>query len=152
LTIQDSAKEQQPHPAHAALSVRRGVVAVIVDAGRLLVIRRSQLVVAPGAFCFPGGAIESGETETEALIREMQEELGVGIQPLRPIWQSVTPWNVHLAWWLAEPQTADCVWQPNTSEVESFHWLTPAEIRDLPGLLESNHQFLRALAAGKIML
>jgi 8-oxo-dGTP pyrophosphatase MutT (NUDIX family) len=152
LNCEDAAKDRQPHPTHAARPVRRGVVAVIVDEGRLLVIRRSQLVVAPGAFCFPGGAIESGETEAEALVREIQEELGVCIRPLRPIWQSVTPWNVQLAWWLAEPQTADCVWQPNTSEVASFHWLTPAEIRELPELLESNHQFLRALATGEILL
>jgi 8-oxo-dGTP diphosphatase len=130
---------------------RRGVVAVIVDQDRLLVIRRSQHVVAPGAYCFPGGAIESGETETEALIREIQEELGVHIRPLRPLWQSVTPWNVHLTWWLAAVE-AGCVWSPNPNEVESIHWHTPSEIQVLPGLLESNHEFLRDLATGLIVL
>ena len=85
---------------------RRGVVAVIVDQGRLLVIRRSRHVVAPGAYCFPGGAIESGESETAALIREIQEELGVCVRPLRPLWQSITPWNVHLTWWLAAVEDA----------------------------------------------
>jgi hypothetical protein len=85
------------------------------------------------------------------LIREIEEELGVCIRPLRPLWQSVTPWNVHLTWWLAEA-AADCVWMPNAAEVESIHWLTPAEIAALPALLESNHQFLTALAAGEIVL
>jgi 8-oxo-dGTP diphosphatase len=132
--------------------VRRGVVAVIVNDGRLLVIRRSQRIVAPGAYCFPGGAIESGESESAALIREIQEELGVCVRPIRPLWDSVTPWNVHLTWWLAEAEAAGCVWTPNVDEVESLHWLTPAEIQTLPGLLESNHQFLRALATGEIVL
>jgi 8-oxo-dGTP pyrophosphatase MutT (NUDIX family) len=131
--------------------LRRGVVAVIVDHDRLLVIRRSQHVVAPGAYCFPGGAIESGESEMMALIREIQEELGVCVQPLRPLWQSVTPWNVQLTWWLATVGEG-CIWSLNPAEVESLHWLTPAEIQVLPGLVESNQEFLRALAAGEIAL
>ena len=32
-------------------------------------------VTAPGKLCLPGGAIEKGETEEQALVREMQEEL-----------------------------------------------------------------------------
>ena len=39
---------------------RRGVVAVVVLEERFLVIRRSQEVVAPGTYCFPGGAVEAG--------------------------------------------------------------------------------------------
>ncbi len=141
-----------PHPHQESLPIRRGVVAVIVNDDRLLVIRRSQEVVAPGAFCFPGGGIESGESESAALVREIEEELGVCVRPLRPLWQSVTPWNVHLTWWLAEPPGPDCVWTPNPAEVESIHWHTSAEIQSLPALLESNRQFLRALAAGEIVL
>jgi 8-oxo-dGTP pyrophosphatase MutT (NUDIX family) len=140
----DRSSPQVPRPRH-------GVVAVIVDQDRLLVIRRSKHVVAPGAYCFPGGGVESGETEIVALIREIQEELGVCIRPSRPLWKNITPWNVHLTWWLAEAEQ-DCVWSPNPSEVDSLHWLTPAEIQLLPGLLESNRQFLRALAAGEISL
>ncbi len=140
------ATEMPTEPITGDSYERRGVVAVIVDDGRLLVIRRSQRVVAPGAFCFPGGAIEPGETEPEAMIREIQEELGVCVRPVRRIWQSVTPWNVHLSWWLVAAD-ANCNWRPCPQEVTSVHWLTPAEIATLPGLLESNHQFLAALAA-----
>jgi 8-oxo-dGTP pyrophosphatase MutT (NUDIX family) len=132
-------------------AARHGVVAVIVNLDRLLVIRRSQHVVAPGAFCFPGGGIESGESETDALVREIQEELGVQIKPVRALWQSTTPWNVCLTWWLVEAPR-DCTWSANLAEVESIHWLTTAEIKALPGLLESNHEFLRALAGGEIRL
>jgi 8-oxo-dGTP diphosphatase len=130
---------------------RRGVVAVIVQESRLLVIRRSQQVVAPGAYCFPGGHVEDGETEPDALVREIQEELGAIIRPVRSLWTSITPWNVHLSWWLAVAET-ESAWEINPQEVESVHWLTLAEIQSLPGLLSSNHEFLQAVSAGDIAL
>jgi 8-oxo-dGTP diphosphatase len=134
-----SAPESQPP--------RRGVVAVILRGEHFLVIRRSQHVRAPGMHCFPGGAIEPGETEEEALRRELSEELELSAQPLRRLWESVTPWNVHLAWWLAEidPQALP---RPNPLEVESFAWLTTGEIRALPNLLASNLEFLDAWENG----
>ncbi|HVW38496.1 MAG TPA: NUDIX domain-containing protein [Pirellulales bacterium] len=137
-------------PDHAAPR-RRGAVAVIERSGALLVIRRSQAVVAPGAYCFPGGGIEPGESEEQALVRELLEELQVEVQPLRRLWSSVTPWNVELAWWQAE-LPADAIPQPSPAEVESIHWYTLGEIAQLPGLLESNHQFLAAIERREIVL
>ena len=109
----------------------RGVVAVIRRGERLLVIRRSQHVRAPGTYCFPGGAIEEGETEPDALRREMQEELGCDVTPIRRIWRNCTAWQVDLAWWLAELD-ADAELRPNLAEVEFCQWLTVAELRELP--------------------
>jgi 8-oxo-dGTP diphosphatase len=130
---------------------RRGAVAVIVRDGRLLVIRRSQHVIAPGLFCFPGGGIEPGESEQQAVVRELQEELGCAVTPRRRLWESVSSWRVHLAWWLSEfderlPLT------PNPLEVESIHWFTLGELRALPGQLESNYRFLEAIARGEVRL
>ena len=121
----------------------RGVVAVVPRRERLLVIRRSQSVVAPGAYCFPGGGVHGEESESAAVVREMREELNVAATPRHCLWRSVTPWHVELAWWLAE-LPMDCVLVPNKDEVEDVHWLTPAEIRSLADLLESNHHFLDA--------
>lgn len=130
---------------------RRGAVGVIVRDGALLVIRRSQRVVAPGAFCFPGGGIEPGESEPQALVRELQEELQVTVRPLRRIWRSVTPWQVELAWWQAV-LPPDAVPSAAPAEVESIHWYTPGELAQLPGLLESNHHFLAALERKEFFL
>lgn len=132
-------------------SAVEGVAAVIVRAGRLLVIQRSHLVVAPGAYCFPGGAIEAGETEAQALVREIQEELSVPVRPLRRIWSSVTPWHVSLAWWTAS-LADDLSPAPNPAEVAAVHWYTTREMAALPGLLESNYDFLAALDRGEIDL
>jgi 8-oxo-dGTP diphosphatase len=49
------------------------------DQGRLLLIKRGH---APGAglWSLPGGRIEPGETDAEALVREMHEETGLVIE------------------------------------------------------------------------
>lgn len=130
---------------------RRGAVAVIVESGRFLVIRRSQHVVAPLMHCFPGGGIEAGESEQEALVREIDEELGAAIEPMGRVWQSVTPWGVALAWWQARLGSQTTI-VPNPAEVASFHWYTAEAMAALPDLLESNHAFLAALAGGQISL
>ena len=138
-------------PPAISQPIRRGVVAVVSQTGRLLVIRRSAHVVAPRAICFPGGAIEAGESEAAALVREVQEELGAEILPLRRLWRSVTPWNVDLAWWSARLDTAAPL-TLNAAEVESVHWLAPEEILALPDLLASNCEFLQAILRGEIVL
>lgn len=138
----------QPPPTKPA---RRGVVGVLVRDGRLLVIRRSAMVVAPLAYCFPGGGIEGSETEPAALIREMREELNVDVRPLGVLWRSTTLWEVELAWWMAEldPSTEPV---PNPAEVHSWAWRSIDEMLALEGLLESNRQFLAALARGELLL
>lgn len=139
------------HPQPETAILRRGVVAVIRQADRVLVIRRALNIEAPGAFCFPGGAIEEGETEPESLRREILEELGVAIAPQRCLWESITPWNVQLSWWLAslEPAVPPV---PNPHEVSEVHWLTLDEMAQLPELLLSNHRFLQALQRGEFHL
>jgi len=136
----------------AALPIRKhGVVAVIVRGDRLLLIRRSHQISAPGKFCFPGGAIEKGETEEEAVVRELREELGVCVQPVRRIWESRTEWGVHLSWWQSH-LADDAPIVPNAAEVSHIGWYTIPEILSLPDLLSSNREFLRKVLAGEIQL
>lgn len=130
---------------------RRGAVAVIVRDERFLVIRRSEHVLAPGALCFPGGGIEGAETDAEALVREVREELNAEVQPLRRLWTSVTRWQVQLHWWLAHLEDSTLL-RANPAEVESIHWLKVEEMLVQERLLESNREFLAAVAAGQIIL
>jgi 8-oxo-dGTP pyrophosphatase MutT (NUDIX family) len=130
---------------------RRGAVAVVSRDGRLLVIRRSRSVVAPLVYCFPGGGIEADESEEEALVRELREELGITVRPVRRLWQCVTAWKVELAWWLGE-LSPNAIPVANPQEVDSIHWMTPQEMALLPDLLESNREFLRLIEQGKIAL
>ena len=72
------------------------VVSVIFDGERFLTIKRSQQVKAPGAIGFAGGGVEPDETQADAIVREMQEELGVEVTPNKRVWTCHTPRGVEL--------------------------------------------------------
>lgn len=56
------------------------VAAVVRRDGALLVTRRPDRPGAPGQWEFPGGKVEPGEGEPEALRREIREELGCAVE------------------------------------------------------------------------
>ena len=66
--------------AQRALDVVQVVGAAIVDGERVLAAQRSG---GPhdGCWEFPGGKVEPGESDLAALVREIEEELGVAIVP-----------------------------------------------------------------------
>lgn len=50
-----------------------GVAAIVEQAGRVVLVRHSY----KSGWLFPGGAVERGEPPAEAVIRELQEEIGL---------------------------------------------------------------------------
>jgi 8-oxo-dGTP diphosphatase len=55
------------------------VAAALVRGGRVLAARRSRPAAVAGGWEFPGGKVEPGESESAALARECQEELGIAV-------------------------------------------------------------------------
>ena len=122
---------------------KRAVVAVIYENGRFLAITRSATVGAPNKACFPGGTIEAGETMERALIREMEEELSIVVEPIRQLWQSVARSGTELNWWEARmPGKQKITASPD--EVAAVAWLTQGQMMALPNLLETNAEFFVA--------
>ena len=56
------------------------VAGAIVTDGRLLGARRTRPTELAGRWELPGGKVEPGETEEEALVRELREELGIEVR------------------------------------------------------------------------
>ena len=60
------------------------VAAIIHQGGRILATQRGYGEW-KGMWEFPGGKMEAGETEEEAIVREIREELNVGIRVERKV-------------------------------------------------------------------
>lgn len=67
----------------------RVTCALIEKEGKVLITQRSAAMSQPLMWEFPGGKIESGETEEACLAREIKEELGLSISCLHRLTPSV---------------------------------------------------------------
>lgn len=128
---------------------RRGVVAVARRGGSFLAIRRGLTVVAGGTVCFPGGHVEPGEDDRDAVTRECHEELAAVVEPVECVWRSVTAWGTALAWWSVSLSDAENL-VPHPVEVHEILWMTAAEMLAEPTLLSGNREFLEAVIAGRV--
>ena len=63
------------------LSPLVGVGAVVVDEGRVLLVRRGSEPL-KGHWTLPGGVLEVGETLVEGVVREVREETGLLVEPI----------------------------------------------------------------------
>jgi|SRR5210317_1806060 8-oxo-dGTP diphosphatase len=115
------------------------VVAAIIqdDAGQYLACKRAPHKQAAGKWEFPGGKPESHETLEDALVREIDEELGVQIKVLRQFDRTTTG-EIELVCFVAEltdekpTQSTDhseLRWVPE-NELSGLDWAEP----DLPAL------------------
>jgi len=99
--------------------------------GRILLAQRPQGKSMAGMWEFPGGKVESGETPEVALIRELQEELGINT------WQScLAPLTFashnYDDFHLLMPLFACRKWEgtPIAREGQVLKWVRPENLRD----------------------
>jgi len=126
------------------IKVKRGVIGVMSNGPRLLMVRRGPCISRPGYWCFPGGHLEAGETPGRAIIREIREELSVEVA-LRSRLRAVRLPDVGyvLAVWIVDHLRGEL--QPTPAEVAETRWCTPGEIRALEPALPSNERVLQML-------
>ncbi|CAM7354403.1 pyrimidine (deoxy)nucleoside triphosphate diphosphatase [Enterobacter intestinihominis] len=78
------------------------VAAILEKEGKILLAQRPEHADQPGMWEFAGGKVEAGETQPEALIRELREELGIEAVPARYVashQREVSQRLIHLHAW-----------------------------------------------------
>jgi mutator protein MutT len=129
------------YPDRTAANPVRGILGIIRENGRLLMIQRSATVRVPHAWCFPGGTIEDGESQPVALVREMQEEVHLTVEPGELLMtQTKHEGRLVLYCWSARIISGEP--KANPIEVADLAWLTPAEIRGKAGVLPGTTDIL----------
>jgi len=125
----------------------RVVAAVVRRGGRLLVTRRPDRGERRGQWEFPGGKLEPGESEPEALVREIREELGcsLAVGPLilrhRHAYSDLA---VELAFYECQLGPGE---EPACLGVAELDWAAPAALEGYD-FLEADRAVLSDLARG----
>ena len=108
-------------------------VALIDADGRLLLAQRPEGKSMAGLWEFPGGKVEPGETPEAALIRELQEELGIETKEscLAPLTFAS---HAYETFHLLMPVFACRRWQgiPTPREGQTLAWVAANRLRDYP--------------------
>lgn len=111
--------------------------------GKILVAQRAAQQHLGGLWEFPGGKVEAGESVNDALVRELQEELGITPESQTPLCRIshdysdkfvlLDVWNVNAFQGSAQGR-----------EGQPLRWLSPHELRheDFP---EANRAIIRAI-------
>jgi 8-oxo-dGTP diphosphatase len=119
---------------------REAIVAVLRRDDRVLVIRRGPQARLPGYWAPLSGKLEPGETQEEALVREVHEEVGLAVTPLTKVWESVTcDGQFRLHWWTAETPPGEVIMDP--AEVSDARWVTSAEFLTLESTFAADREF-----------
>ena len=110
------------------------VAAALIDSdGRILIAQRPEGKSLAGQWEFPGGKVEDGETPEIALIRELNEELGIVVKEacLAPF---VFASHTYEAFHLLMPLYLIRRWdgEPEAREHMALKWVPPLKLRDYP--------------------
>ena len=114
--------------------------AALIDRdGRVLLAQRSKGRPMAGLWEFPGGKIEPGETPETALIRELNEELGINtaascLAPLSFASHSYDASDSRAAFHLLMMLYVCRRWQGRPQPIEggALKWVRPQQLRDYP--------------------
>jgi 8-oxo-dGTP diphosphatase len=115
----------------ASRSPIRVVAAVLERDGRYLITQRRPTAVLPLMWEFPGGRVETGETDTQALKREVMHRLGAEIECGKLISFVSHPYEHYVV----DLHLYDCrvvAGHLRAVNVNAFRWVTSDEFDRLP--------------------
>jgi 8-oxo-dGTP diphosphatase len=109
----------------------RVVAAVIESDGRYLITQRRAVAVLPLLWEFPGGRVETGETDQAALLREVQHRIGVTVRVgklISFVRHEYERYTVDLHLYECTLQSGE----PERHNVNDFCWVESGDFDDYP--------------------
>lgn len=108
----------------------RVVAAIIERDGKYLVTQRRPTAVLPLLWEFPGGRVEDGETDHDALHREVLHRIGVDVKPGKLVSFVSHPYDRYVVdLYLYECQLREG--EPRAENVHAFRWVSSAGFDEL---------------------
>lgn len=101
--------------------------AIILHRDRILAVQRSELMSHPLKWEFPGGKIEANETEAACIVREIEEELGIIVEPtqrLTPVIHNYPNFTIELIPFVCRIISGSI----ELLEHKQYLWLSEAEL------------------------
>ncbi|RCX04574.1 MULTISPECIES: pyrimidine (deoxy)nucleoside triphosphate diphosphatase [Kosakonia] len=123
------------------------VAAIIERDGNILLAQRPDHADQAGLWEFAGGKVEAGETQPQALTRELREELGIDAVPARYVashQREVSGRLIHLHAWHVVNFSGEAVRHYH----RALLWCLPAEALKLP-LAPADIPLLEAFMASR---
>lgn len=126
---------------------RRAVLVVAAaltdELGRVLIAERPAGKHMAGRWEFPGGKVAPGESEQAAVVRELQEELGIGVIEARPMMRLTHRYpdrDVELSMWVVGRYSGE----PQALDGQRLKWVERTQLAD-EDILEADRPFVAAL-------
>lgn len=130
--------------------MKRVAAALIVRDSNVLICQRTRHQTMPLKWEFPGGKIEPGEHPTEALRRELDEELGIaariGDEVARLQHKYARGDTVELRFFVVH----EFAGEPENRIFRDIQWVARTRLPDFD-FLEADRELVREIAAGKIL-
>ncbi|MBI3304035.1 MAG: NUDIX domain-containing protein [Deltaproteobacteria bacterium] len=118
------------------------IAAVVTSGNKVLFICRGPTVPGAGYWAPPSGKLEPGESQEAAVVREVKEEVGLTVRPLRKVWENISANGIHtLHWWLAEYVSGELTLDRRA--VSEARWLTVDEIWGLERIFVGDREFFQ---------
>lgn len=111
------------------MAVQIVVAGALITDGALLVAQRARPPELAGLWELPGGKVAAGESDAEALVRELREELGVDVT-VGPRLGADVPLSATTTLRAFRVTLADGRVHPH--DHRALRWVTAAELHDLP--------------------
>ena len=124
--------------------MKDAVAIVIKKNEKFLLIKRAKKGIAEDYWCPITGAVERGETQEQAVIREAREEMGMVVEPIHKVWECFTDDRQYLLhWWWVKLVNNEIKIKPE--EVKDYQWINVKEMQKIGKMFKADLNFFKEI-------